>query len=177
MMLRAVHAGLGANLPSHAGRPLETLRRAIDAIGRLPLTAVSRVSGAYRTEPLGPPQPEYINAAIAIRTALGVAELMGAFLAIERRFGRRRAAEARWGPRPLDLDLLVDGESVIDSSGLAVPHPRMCERAFVLVPLDEIAPNLVIPIAGVTVRSLVRSLLVATGRDAVPGVTRVGDLR
>lgn len=138
-MPRAV-VGLGANL----GDPPGQLREAIAAIGRLPATTLAAVSSFYRSAPLGyVDQPDFINAAVAIDTALEPAALLAALRAIEAAAGRRRSfANA---PRPLDLDLLLYGDREIDEPGLTVPHPRLHERAFALAPLVEIEPDAAIP--------------------------------
>jgi 2-amino-4-hydroxy-6-hydroxymethyldihydropteridine diphosphokinase len=172
-MVRSVHIGLGSNRRSRVGDSRATLAAALAALDRLPLVRVERVSAAYRTAPVGPPQAPYVNAAARLRTSLPPEVLLAGLLAVERAFGRRRSREARWGPRTLDLDFLLDGESVVERPGLAVPHPRLAERAFVLEPLAEIASNLVVPTTG---RS-VRSLLVALDPAARAGVRRLGPIR
>ena len=118
-----------------------------------------RVSLAYETDPVGPPgQGPYLNAAATIRTDLPADRLLAAFLEIERAAGRDRAAEARNGPRTLDLDLLLDGPAVVERPGLSLPHPRLRERGFVLIPLAEIAPDAVDPVTGQSVQSLLLRL-------------------
>ena len=103
----------------------------------------------------------------AVRTTLAPQALLDGLLAIERRFGRERAAtDARWGPRVLDLDLLLHGDAVLDTPGLTLPHPRLHERAFVLVPLAEIAPALLVPGAGRV--DALRAAVDATGIEAIP---------
>ncbi|MBL9149918.1 MAG: 2-amino-4-hydroxy-6-hydroxymethyldihydropteridine diphosphokinase [Phycisphaerae bacterium] len=172
-MFRSVYIGLGSNRRSRAGDSRATLTAALCALDRLPFVRVERVSAAYRTAPVGPPQPPYVNAAAMLRTSLPPEALLAGLLAIERSFGRQRSREARWGPRTLDLDFLLDGESVLARPGLAVPHPRLPERAFVLEPLAEIAPQVPVPSTG---RSI-RSLLVALDPAARAGVRRLGPLR
>lgn len=144
--------GLGANL----GDPLATLRRARVQLGSLgELEGASRL---YQTEPVGGPsgQPAYLNAAASLRTDLAPPELLAALLDVERRAGRVRAE--RWGPRTLDLDLLAYGGLTLDAPGLSVPHPRLFERAFVLVPLNEIAPDWRHPVTGQSVREALAKL-------------------
>ena len=134
---RPVHAciGLGANL----GDPAAALREAFDALSRLPATRLLAASRLYRTPAWGrTDQPDYVNAAALLETALAPQALLAALLEIERRAGRVRDGH-RWGPRTLDLDLLLYDDRVIDLPGLRVPHPHLHERAFALVPLAEIA--------------------------------------
>jgi 2-amino-4-hydroxy-6-hydroxymethyldihydropteridine diphosphokinase len=136
--------GLGANL----GDAAATLRAAQQALAGLPGTTLLAASGLYRSAAWGrTDQPDFINAAAMVDTTLPARELLDRLLAIERRFGRTRAADGsdRWGARTLDLDLLLYGDAVIDEPGLHVPHPHLHERAFALVPLLEIAPLAVIP--------------------------------
>jgi 2-amino-4-hydroxy-6-hydroxymethyldihydropteridine diphosphokinase len=134
------YIGLGANL----GQPDRQVRAALAALAALPATRLLAASSLYRSAPLGvPEQAEFTNAVAAIETELGARSLLEALLTIEARFGRTR--ESAGAARTLDLDLLLYGERTIDEPGLAVPHPRMHERAFVLVPLLEIAPDASIP--------------------------------
>lgn len=131
--------GLGANLGDAAG----TLRAALDAIGQLPGTTLVAASALYVTPAWGvQEQPDFVNAAARVRTTLPAPGLLAALLEIERQWGRDRSRELRWGPRTLDLDLLLYGEQVVDLPGLQVPHPRLHERAFALIPLAEVAPEL-----------------------------------
>jgi 2-amino-4-hydroxy-6-hydroxymethyldihydropteridine diphosphokinase len=143
--------GLGANL----GDPEAQVRRALAALAELPGTRLLAASSLYRSAPVGViAQPDFINAVAAAETTLTARALLEALLAAERRFGRRR--DFPGAPRTLDLDLLLYGDRVIAEPGLVVPHPRMHERAFVLVPLAEIAPDIAIP-----GRGLVTTLLAA----------------
>ncbi|HWJ76221.1 MAG TPA: 2-amino-4-hydroxy-6-hydroxymethyldihydropteridine diphosphokinase [Kaistia sp.] len=131
--------GLGSNL----GDRHALLQAAVDALAAADGVTVLAASPIYETPPWGPvPQGPYLNACIAVETSLPARALLDLGLAIEREHGRERAI--RWGPRTLDIDLLAYGDVAIDEPGLAVPHPRMSERAFVLVPLADIAPRLVI---------------------------------
>lgn len=133
--------GLGGNL----GDVRPRLEAAIDALGAVPGVVVTARSRFFRTAPWGnPDQPDFINAAIAVSTTLGAHALLDVLLAIERGAGRVRDGE-RWGPRTLDLDLLVYGDERIHDERLSVPHPRMAERAFVLLPLADIAVDEVLP--------------------------------
>ncbi len=137
--------GLGGNV----GDAAATLRKAILALDGLPRTRLLAASRLFRTAPVGGiQQADFINAVASVYTRLSANELLEALFAIERAHGRDRVREQRWGPRTLDLDLLMHGEAVIDIDGLTLPHPRMHERAFVLVPLVEIAPDLQVPGVG-----------------------------
>lgn len=133
-----IYVGLGSNL----GDRWEYLRGALAAMASHGLEVVA-VSSAYETDPLGPPQPEYLNAVAEVSASLPARELLEALKGIEAALGRRHTE--RWGPREIDLDLLLYGDEVIDEPGLSVPHPELTKRSFVLVPLLEIAPDLDLP--------------------------------
>jgi 2-amino-4-hydroxy-6-hydroxymethyldihydropteridine diphosphokinase len=133
----AAFIALGANL----GDAQRALQDAIVAIGALPATILRRASRVYRTAPVDAAGPDYLNAVVEVETRLSAPELLRELLALETKAGRERPH--RNAPRTLDLDLLLFGTSRITSPELTVPHPRMRERAFVLVPLAEIAPGLV----------------------------------
>ena len=136
------YVGLGGNL----GEVAATLRAATEALARLPATHLLRASRLYRTPAWGlEQQPDFINGVVALETRLVPRELLDALLRIEREFGREREGGPRWGPRTLDLDLLLHGEVVVEQDGLRLPHPHLHERAFVLVPLLEIAADILIP--------------------------------
>jgi len=142
------YVGLGANL----GEPRQQLEEALVAMGGLPRTRIAARSSFYRSAPVGyGAQPDFVNAVAALDTALTPGELLEGLQGIERRHGRERSFPN--APRTLDLDLLLYGEETIARPGLTVPHPRMHERAFVLKPLAEIAPEAEIPGKG-KVRSL-----------------------
>jgi 2-amino-4-hydroxy-6-hydroxymethyldihydropteridine diphosphokinase len=128
--------GLGSNL----GDRLENLRKMVNLLDHLDRTSVVRSSRVYLTEPVGPPQPDYLNAVVELRTDLSARELLDGCLAAEAELGRVRAE--RWGPRTIDADVLLHADARIDQPGLVVPHPRMFERGFVLVPLLELEPDL-----------------------------------
>ena len=135
------HIGLGSNLDD----PERQVRRAIDALAMLPSSRLLRASRLYRTEPWGrADQPAFVNAAAAIATRLSPRALLDALLAIERAHGRHRDG-TRWGPRALDLDILLFGNERIDEPGLAIPHPHIAERAFVLLPLADLDADLDVP--------------------------------
>ena len=135
------YVGLGSNME----RPAAQIGRAFDELAELPDTRLKARSPLYRSPPMGPQdQPEFINAVAALDTVLAPHDLLQALLAIEMRHGRRRDG-TRWGPRTLDLDLLLYGDAVLDTPGLILPHPGLHERAFVLYPLADIAPELSVP--------------------------------
>ncbi len=134
--------GLGGNL----GDAVATLRSAVQALSGLPQTRLLQASNLYRTPAWGlQQQPDFINGVAMLETQLDPRALLEALLGVERDFGRDRQAGSRWGPRTLDLDLLLYGDAVIGEPGLQVPHPHLHERAFALVPLLEIAPDILIP--------------------------------
>jgi 2-amino-4-hydroxy-6-hydroxymethyldihydropteridine diphosphokinase len=124
--------GLGSNL----GDRLGNLRRAVDLLDDEDGITVVRTSRVYETAPVGPPQPEYLNAVVEVATDLAPHDLLQVCLGVEERMGRVRAE--RWGPRVIDVDVLTYGRERIEEADLVVPHPRMHERAFVLVPLLEL---------------------------------------
>lgn len=134
--------GLGANL----GDAAQTLRDAFQALAALPQTTLRARSQLYSTPAWGNlDQPAFVNAAAVLETRLPAPDLLAALLEIERRFGRVRDPAVHWGPRALDLDVLLYGEQSIDLPQLQVPHPYLHERAFALLPLAEIAPDALIP--------------------------------
>jgi 2-amino-4-hydroxy-6-hydroxymethyldihydropteridine diphosphokinase len=147
------YVGLGANL----GDRERTLRAAVDALTAEEGIAVVSVSTLRETEPVGVgEQPRFLNGAVELETTLTARELLDRLLAVEQRFGRIRIP-GEHGPRTLDLDLLLYGDEVIDEPGLAVPHPRLHERRFVLEPLAELAPGLLVPGRG-DMESLLRGV-------------------
>jgi 2-amino-4-hydroxy-6-hydroxymethyldihydropteridine diphosphokinase len=135
------YIGLGSNLQD----PPFQVQQALDALDGLRASRVLRRSSLYRTAPWGfSAQPDFVNAVAEMETGLAPRELLDGMLEIERRAGRIRDG-ARWGPRVIDLDLLVYGDRQLAQQGLEVPHPRMAERAFVVFPLAELAPDLELP--------------------------------
>ncbi len=140
-MMQRVYIGLGSNLAT----PLLQLRSALNALSALPQSSVVAHSSFYISDPLGPAdQPRYVNAVAALDTGLSPLALLDALQTIELEQGRTRKAE-HWGPRTLDLDILLFGNRQIDEPRLTVPHYHMHARAFVLYPLAEIAPELQLP--------------------------------
>ena len=155
------YVGLGSNL----NRPTRQIETALELLGEIPRTRLVSVSSLYRSAPFGGiEQPDFVNAAAALLTKLGPAELLSELQDIEARQGRERN-DQRWGPRVLDLDLLVHAMAVIDEPGITVPHPGIAERNFVLLPLLEIAPELVIPGLG-------RAAAIPVNRDE-PSISRI----
>ena len=153
--------GLGGNIGDSAA----TLREALQVLDTLPGTRLLRASPLYRTPAWGnTAQADFVNGAALLRTGLDARTLLDALLEVELRFGRDRHVGEPWGPRTLDLDLLLYGEAAIDEPGLRVPHPRLHERAFALVPLARIAPDMRIPGHG-RVAALLDGL---DTRDCVP---------
>jgi 2-amino-4-hydroxy-6-hydroxymethyldihydropteridine diphosphokinase len=147
------YVGLGANL----GDRERMLRAAVDALAAEEGIEVVSVSTLRETEPVGVgEQPRFLNGAVELETTLTARELLDRLLAVEQRFGRIRIP-GEHGPRTLDLDLLLYGDEVIDEPGLAVPHPRLHERRFVLEPLAELAPGLLVPGRG-DMESLLRGV-------------------
>lgn len=140
MLMTDAYIGLGSNMDS----PVEQLHSAILSLRELPATNLVRISSFYRTRPVGPEdQPDYINAVAMINTGLTAQALLEQMQIIEHSRGRIR--NLHWGPRTLDLDLLLFGETVINDKDLTVPHPEMHKRGFVLYPLHEISAEIIIP--------------------------------
>ena len=143
---------LGSNL----GDSLTILKDALEILAERPSITLKKYSSWYQTVPVGPPQPDYLNGCALLEVQLTPQELLEALLGIEAKFGRVR--KERNSPRTLDLDLLLFDDLILDTPNLQVPHPRMHERAFVLVPLAEIAPNWVEPVSGKAIAQLVQTV-------------------
>jgi 2-amino-4-hydroxy-6-hydroxymethyldihydropteridine diphosphokinase len=148
--------GLGANL----GERLDALQRAVDLLDAEPGIVVGRSSRIWETAPVGPQQPDFLNAVVEIETSLEPLEVLAACQRAEQALGRTR--EVRWGPRTLDVDVLFYGDVAVDLPELVVPHPRLTERAFVILPLLDLRSDPVLP-------SGVRILEVPTGPDMASG--------
>ena len=134
--------GLGANL----GEREATLTRALERVAGTDGIEVVAVSSFRETDPVGNvDQPRFVNAAAEIETSLGARELLDRLLEVERSLGRDRSREERWGPRTVDLDLLLYGDETVGEAGLEIPHPRLAERSFVVEPLLELDPDLRLP--------------------------------
>ena len=134
--------GMGSNL----GESLDTLKNAIQTLDEITGIKLITYSSWYRTKPIGPPQPDYINGCALLEVDLTPHKLLEVLLDVEQKFKRVRLEH--WGPRTLDLDLILYDDLILDTPNLQIPHPRMRERAFVLVPLAEIAPNWIDPVSG-----------------------------
>ncbi|EKS6732452.1 2-amino-4-hydroxy-6-hydroxymethyldihydropteridine diphosphokinase [Enterobacter asburiae] len=147
------YIAIGSNLAS----PLEQVNAAIQALGEIPQSKIVAVSSFYRTPPLGPQdQPDYLNAAVVLETALNAETLLDNTQRIELQQGRVRKAE-RWGPRTLDLDIMLFGHETINTERLTVPHYDMKNRGFMLWPLFEVAPDLIFP-DGIPLRTILDNL-------------------
>lgn len=141
-MITLAYIGLGSN----QGDSVTTLHSALQQLTKHPNIQIQAVSSFYRTKPVGPQdQPDYVNAVAGLSTTLSAQDLLAVLLETERLHGRVRDPNLRWGPRTLDLDLLLYGDEIIHETNLIVPHPELCKRAFVVYPLFEIAPDLVLP--------------------------------
>ncbi|AOL14679.1 TPA: 2-amino-4-hydroxy-6-hydroxymethyldihydropteridine diphosphokinase [Enterobacter asburiae] len=147
------YIAIGSNLAS----PLEQVNAAVQALGEIPQSKLVAVSSFYRTPPLGPQdQPDYLNAAVVLETALDAETLLDNTQRIELQQGRVRKAE-RWGPRTLDLDIMLFGHETINTERLTVPHYDMKNRGFMLWPLFEVAPDLIFP-DGIPLRTILDNL-------------------
>jgi len=162
--MHTAYIGMGGNLASCAGTPEATLAAAaahLETLGR-----VTRRSSLYSTEPVGfAEQPRFMNAVVELETELAPQELLNGLLKIELEFGRDRTSGFANGPRTLDLDILLFDDLTVGEPGLQIPHPRMAERKFVLVPLCEIAPRRMDADGGVTVSQLLHRLNESGGSE------------
>jgi 2-amino-4-hydroxy-6-hydroxymethyldihydropteridine diphosphokinase len=138
------------------GESQATLEAAIETLAQTPGIFLEARSHWYRTKAVGPPQPDYLNGCAILQVEISPQQLLETLLGIEQRFGRVR--QERWGPRTLDLDLLLYDDLILQTSNLQIPHPRMRERAFVLVPLAEIAPDWVEPVSGCVIKELLKQV-------------------
>jgi 2-amino-4-hydroxy-6-hydroxymethyldihydropteridine diphosphokinase len=170
--MRTAYIGMGANLSGAAGSLEGTLAAAVERLGSL--GHVTARSSLYSTAPVGfADQPRFVNAAIALETKLTPRELLDALLRIEREFGRDRSAAILNGPRTLDLDILLIDGIAVSEPGLEIPHPRLAERAFALIPLNEIAPQACDPHTGAAMAEWLKRLLsgeASKSADALHGV-------
>ncbi len=152
-----VYIGLGSNMDS----PRQHITTAIEAFGEIQSTHIKKVSSLYRSKPVGPQdQNDYINAVVELETTLTPLDLLDKLQAIENEHGRVR--NERWGPRTLDLDILMFGDAIINNERLTIPHPEMTNRSFVLMPLAEINADCLIPGKG-----LLSGLLANIDRDGL----------
>lgn len=166
MAAERCYIGLGSNIGDRQG----ALESALSHLHSRPEIEVAAVSSVYETSPVGPvAQADFLNAAAELSTSLSPRLLLDALLSTERDLGRRRGQ--RWGPRSLDLDLLLMGGRRVEEPGLTIPHPRLASRRFVLVPLLEIAPGLVHPVSGERLAG------VLAGLETGERVRRTGRLR
>ena len=172
-LMQTAYIGMGGNLTSWAGSPAATLAAAalrLESLGRV----VSR-SSLYSTKPVGfAGQARFVNAVVALETELAPRDLLAGLLTIEQEFGRDRSAGLVNGPRTLDLDILLFGDLRVTEPGLEIPHPRLAQRAFVLVPLCEIASHIVDPRCGKTVSQYLHSLF-PDSKGEVDAVVQIKD--
>ncbi len=143
---------LGSNLGDCQG----ILEAALAILAATPNISIVSKSSWYQTNPIGPPQPDYLNGCALLQVNLSPQELLATLLQVEVKFGRVR--QEKWGARTLDLDLLLYDDLILDTPNLQLPHPRMKERAFVLVPLAEIAPNWIEPVSGKAIAQLLQAV-------------------
>jgi 2-amino-4-hydroxy-6-hydroxymethyldihydropteridine diphosphokinase len=148
-----VYIGIGSNLGDKAGN----CRRAVEVILAEARNRIVQCSPLYQTEPVGKKEQDwFINGVSAVETSMGPAELLGFLVGVEEMMGRVR--RERWGPRVIDLDILIYDQVVINEEGLQIPHPRLHERRFVLVPLRDVAPDLMHPLLGKTISQILAEL-------------------
>ncbi len=163
------YIGIGSNL----GDRLDLMRRAVDDLRQQEGIVVADRSSVYESPGIGfEEQPDYLNAVISVQTDLAPSELLETMLCVEKRLGRTR--EKKWGPRTIDLDLLLYGDLIISEPGLVVPHPHMMERGFVLLPLCEINPRLLHPVQGLPIADFARACDDGTVRIQLTKITSGG---
>ncbi|MEO0686986.1 MAG: 2-amino-4-hydroxy-6-hydroxymethyldihydropteridine diphosphokinase [Cyanobacteria bacterium J06649_11] len=143
-------------LGSNIGDSLTILEAAVKTLHKVPGITYKKKSSWYRTKAVGPPQPDYLNGCVTLDVDIEPLELLEILLSIENQFGRER--KEHWGARTLDLDLLLYDDLILDTPRLQIPHPRMLERAFVLVPLAEIIPDWIEPTSGRAIKELVQEV-------------------
>lgn len=147
------YIGIGSNVGDKQGN----CRRAIEALGSDPRNRLVRCSPLYNTEPVGKTDQDwFVNGVVSLKTSMEPRELLEFLVSIERKMGRVR--EEKWGPRTIDLDILFYGDEILNETDLRVPHPRLHERRFVLVPLKDVAPDLVHPVLGKAVSRVLAEL-------------------
>lgn len=152
MNSKNVAIALGSNL----GNSLETVETALHELDKYPEITVKQRSHWYCTAPVGPPQPDYINGCAILTVNITPPGLLEILLRVEQKLGRVRGE--KWGPRTLDLDLLLFDDLILKTPNLEIPHPRMGDRAFVLVPLAEIAPHWIDPVTGKAIAELLETI-------------------
>ncbi len=155
---RATMAKCAIALGSNLGNSLDILENSLTAIANIPGIELKNTSSWYQTKPVGniDPQPDYLNGCAVLEVAQNPTELLTILQGIEIQFGRVR--KEKWEARTLDLDVLLYDDLILNSPNLTIPHPRMHERAFVLVPLAEIAPDWIEPVSGVAIAKLLKSV-------------------
>lgn len=169
-MMNKAYIALGSNIPPR----FNYLKQAIEAIHELDQVSVINQSAIYETEPVGyKDQNKFLNQVIEVNTRKTALELLELCQSIENRLGRKRSV--RWGPRTIDLDILLYEQEIIEMDQLVIPHPRMTERAFVLIPLMELAPNLTLPIINKTVSEQLDSLSNDEKRGVVKWIKQDGE--
>ena len=169
-MMNKAYIALGSNIPPR----FNYLKEAIGAIHELDQVSVINQSAIYETEPVGyKDQNKFLNQVIEVNTRKTALELLELCQSIENRLGRKRSV--RWGPRTIDLDILLYEQEIIEMDQLLVPHPRMTQRAFVLIPLMELAPNLTLPIINKTVSEQLDSLSNDEKRGVVKWIKQDGE--